>query len=131
MKEEDKNLENLIEKMMAENTLHSPSVDFTSNLMAQILVAEKAKIKPYKPLISTSMWVFIGVAVALLVIYNTLFAGVENNIEIGKSYTDKISAIVSGIHISKTLLYAILIVPFMILIQIGVLKNYFDKKYQL
>lgn len=131
MKEEDKNIENLIEKMMAENTLQSPSTDFTSNLMSQILVAEKTKIKPYKPLISISTWIFIGVAFVLLVIYNIYFAGAENNLEIKKSYTDKISAIVSGIHISKTLLYALLIVPFMVLIQIGVLKNYFDKKYQL
>jgi hypothetical protein len=131
MKEEDKNLENLIEKMMAETTLQSPSADFTSNLMSQILVAEKAKIKPYKPLISASTWIFIGVCLALLVVYNIFFAGAENNLEIGKSYTDKISAVVSGIHISKTTLYAILIVPFMVLIQVGVLKNYFDKKYQL
>ncbi|KAF2336349.1 hypothetical protein [Flavobacterium daemonense] len=131
MKEEDKNLENLIEKMMAENTLQSPSADFTSNLMSQILVAEKAKIKPYKPLISISTWIFIGVVLALLIAYNVFFAGAQNNLEIGKSYTDKISAIVSGIHISKTLLYAILVVPFMILIQVGILKNYFDKKYQL
>lgn len=131
MKEEDKNLENLIEKMMAENTLQSPSADFTSDLMSQILVAEKAKIKPYKPLISISTWIFIGVALALLIVYNVFFAGTQNNLEIGKLYTDKISAIVSGIHISKTLLYALLIVPFMILIQVGVLKNYFDKKYQL
>lgn len=70
MKEEDKNLENLIEKMMAENTLQSPSADFTSNLMSQILVAEKAKIKPYKPLISITTWVFIGVALAILIVYN-------------------------------------------------------------
>ncbi|MBS7255054.1 hypothetical protein [Flavobacterium branchiicola] len=131
MKESDKNLENLIDKMMAENTLQSPSADFTSNLMSQILVAEKAKIKPYKPLISKSMWVFIGSAVLLLVVYNILFAGAENNLEIGKVYSDKISAIFSGVHFSKSILYAILIVPFMILIQIGVLKNYFDKKYQL
>ena len=131
MKESDKNIENLIEKMMAENTLQSPSADFTSNLMSQILVAEKAKIKPYKPLISISAWVFIGVALAVLIAYNVFFAGAENNLEIGKSYTDKISGIVSGIHISKTLLYAILIVPFMILVQVGVLKNYFDKKYEL
>jgi len=131
MKEEDKNIENLIEKMMADDTLQSPSADFTSNLMSQILVAEKAKIKPYKPLISISTWIFIGVALALLIAYNVFFAGTQNNLEIGKSYTDKISTVFSGIHISKTLLYAILIVPFMVLIQIGVLKNYFDKKYQL
>ncbi|MFC0777888.1 hypothetical protein [Flavobacterium sp. HJSW_4] len=131
MKESDKNLENLIDKMMAENTLQSPSADFTSNLMSQILVAEKAKIKPYKPLISTSTWIFIGLSVIMLVVYNILFAGAENNVEIGKTYTDKIAAIFSGIHISKNILYAFLIVPIMMLIQIGVLKNYFDKKYQM
>lgn len=131
MKESDKNIENLIEKMMAENTIQSPSADFTSNIMSKILIAEEVKIKPYKPLISISTWIFIGVALALLIIYNVYFTGTENNLEIGKSYTDKISAIVSGIYISKTTLYAILIVPFMILIQIGILKNYFDKKYQL
>ena len=131
MKESDKNIENLIDKMMAEDTLETPSFDFTSKIMAQVLVAEKAKIKPYKPLISISTWIFIGAALALLIAYNVFFAGAQNNLEIGKSYTDKISEIVSGFHISKTLLYAILIVSFMILIQVGVLKNYFDKKYQL
>ena len=131
MKESDKNIENLIEKMMSETTLQSPSIDFTSNIMSQILVAEKAKIQPYKPLISISTWIFIGITLAVLVLYNVFFAETQNNLEIGKSYTDKISALVSGIHVSKTLLYALLIVPFMILIQIGDLKNYFDKKYQL
>ncbi|MDW8849638.1 hypothetical protein SD960_05995 [Flavobacterium sp. MMLR14_040] len=131
MKESDKNIENLIDKMMAEDTLESPSIDFTSKIMSQVLVAEKSKTKVYKPLISKTTWIFIGIALTFLVIYNVYFVGTENNFEIGKSYTDKISAIVSGIHISKTILYAILIVPFMILIQIGLLKNYFDKKYEL
>ena len=131
MKESDKNIDNLIEKMMSETTLQSPSIDFTSNIMSQILVTEKAKIKPYKPLISISTWIFLGITLAVLVLYNVFFAETQNNLEIGKSYTHKISALVSGIHVSKTLLYALLIVPFMILIQIGILKNYFDKKYQL
>jgi hypothetical protein len=131
MKESDKNIENLIDKMMAEDTLESPSIDFTSKIMSQVLVAEKSKTKVYKPLISKTTWIFIGIALSFLVIYNVYFVGTENNLEIGKSYTDKISAIVSGIHISKTIIYAILIVPFMILVQIGLLKNYFDKKYEL
>jgi len=61
MKESDKNIENLIDKMMAENTLESPSIDFTSKIMSQVLVAEKSKIKTYKPLISNQpgfLWAF-------------------------------------------------------------------------
>ncbi|UUF15691.1 MULTISPECIES: hypothetical protein [Flavobacterium] len=134
MKESDKNIEQLIEKMMAEEKLQSPSIDFTSKIMAKVELLEEKKIKVYKPLISKSVWIFIGLAVAALLIYISLFSVSENNWkidEIGKLYSDKISTAFSGIHFSKNILYAFLIVPFMILVQVGLLKNYFDKKYQL
>ncbi|QOG03028.1 hypothetical protein [Flavobacterium sp. MDT1-60] len=131
MKENDKNIENLIDKMMAEDTLETPSFDFTSKIMAQVLVAEKSKIKNYQPLISKSTWVFIGICLVAIAIYSSLFSVPENNLEIGKSYTDNLFAFFSGIHLSKNILYAFMVVPFMILIQIGLLKNYFDKRYQL
>ncbi|OXA80147.1 hypothetical protein SAMN05444397_10529 [Flavobacterium aquidurense] len=131
MKEEDKNIKNLIDKMMAEDTLEVPSFDFTSKIMAQVLVAEKSKIKAYKPLISKSTWIFIGFSLLGLAIYASLFSGTPYNLGIDKSYTERFSAVFSGIHLSKNIMYAILVVPFMILIQIGLLKNYFDKKYQL
>jgi uncharacterized membrane protein len=131
MKESDKNIENLIDKMMSEDTLESPSIDFTSKIMAQVLVAEKNKVKIYKPLISKTIWVIIGFSLLALTVYASLFSGTEYNLGIDKSYTERFSTLFSGIHLSKNILYAILIVPFMILIQIGLLKNYFDKKYEL
>ncbi|MBW1657542.1 hypothetical protein [Flavobacterium quisquiliarum] len=134
MKESDKNIEQLIEKMMAEDKLQSPSIDFTSKIMAEVHVLEEKKLKAYKPLISKPVWISIGLAIVILVIYISLFSVSQNDFEIekvGKLYSDKISNTFSGIHFSKNTLYAILIVPFMILVQIGILKNYFDKKYQL
>lgn len=131
MKESDKNLEQLIDKMMSEDQLQSPSFDFTSKIMSEVLVLEEKKLKTYKPLISKSVWIFIGLALVGLVTYVSVNSGSEQNLEIGKVYVDKISNVFSGIHLSKNILYALLIVPFMILIQVGVLKNYFDKKYQL
>lgn len=131
MKESDKNIENLIDKMMAENTLESPSIDFTSKIMSQVLAVEKRKIKAYRPLISKPMWVFIGLNLIALTIYSIFTNNDVSNFEIVKLYTDKASTLFSGIHFSKNILYAILVVPFMTLIQIGLLKNYFDKKYQL
>ena len=131
MKESDKNIENLIDKMMAENTLESPSIDFTSKIMSQVLAVEKRKIKAYKPLISKSTWIFIGLSLTALTAYSIFTNNDISNFEIVKLYTDKASALFSGIHLSKNILYAILIVPFMILIQIGLLKNYFDKKYEM
>jgi len=131
MTENDKNIENLIDKMMAESTLDSPSIDFTSKIMSQILVAEKSKIKAYKPLISKSTWIFISLCLIALTVYCVYSGNNISNFEIVNLYSDKAATLFSGIHFSKNILYAILIVPFMILIQIGVLKNYFDKKYQL
>jgi len=131
MKENDKEIENLIEKMMSENTLESPSFDFTSKIMSQVLIAEKSKIKAYKPLISKTTWIFIGITLAALTAYSFYSNNGISNFGIDKTYSDKASALFSGIHFSKNILYALLIVPFMVLIQIGVLKNYFDKKYQL
>ncbi|RKR10093.1 hypothetical protein C8C83_1762 [Flavobacterium sp. 90] len=131
MKESDKNIENLIDKMMSENTLESPSIDFTSKIMSQVLVAEKSKIKAYKPLISKTTWIFIGISLIALTTYSIYSNNGISNFGIDKAYSDKASALFSGIHFSKNIMYALLIVPFMILIQIGVLKNYFDKKYQL
>ena len=129
MKESDKNIENLIDKMMAESTLESPSIDFTSQIMAQVLVEEKSKIKVYKPLISKPAWIIIGLSLAALV-YTSLSSTTSYSMIIDKEYTDKIFTLFSGIHLSKNVLYALLIVPFMILVQIGLLKKYFDKKYQ-
>lgn len=131
MKESDKNIENLIDKMMTENTLESPSIDFTSKIMSQVLAVEKIKIKAYKPLISKPMWIFIGLNLIALTIYSIFTNNDVSNFEIVKLYTDKASTLFSGIHFSKNILYVVLIVPFMILIQIGLLKNYFDKKYEL
>lgn len=134
MRESDKNIEQLIEKMMAEDKLQSPSFDFTSKIMAEVHVLEDKKLKAYKPLISKSVWISIALAVAALVIYVSLFSVSQNDLEfeqIGKLYSGKISTAFSGIHFSKNILYAILIVPIMILVQVGLLKNYFDKKYQL
>ncbi|CAI2766154.1 hypothetical protein [Flavobacterium collinsii] len=130
MKESDKNLENLIDKMMSEIPLDAPSIDFTSKVMAQVLVAEQSKVKIYKPLISKFTWFVIGFGLAALAVYASFFNGSNTTVETGSSYADKISTLFSGIHFSENVLYAILVVPFMMLIQLGVLKNYFDKKYQ-
>lgn len=131
MKENDKEIENLIDKMMSENTLESPSFDFTSKIMSQVLVAEKSKIKAYKPLISKQVWMIISAGLIAIIVYASLFSGTEYKMELSDVYADKVNNFFSGIHFSKSILYAFLIVPIMILVQIGVLKNYFDKKYQL
>jgi hypothetical protein len=131
MKENDKNIENLIAKMMADQTLESSSIDFTSKIMSQVHAIETSKAKIYKPLISKSAWLVMGCGLLGLSIYALLGNDDLSNLEITKLYSDKVAALFSGMHISKNILYSLLIVPLMVLIQIGVLKNYFDKKYDI
>lgn len=133
MNESDKNIENLIDKMMAESTLESPSIDFTSKIMDQVLAAEKSKIKAYQPLISKTTWIFMAAGLTVLIAYSLYSNNGTSDLETPQLYLhlDKATTLFSGIHFSKNILYALLIVPIMILIQIGVLKNYFDKRYEL
>ncbi|KAF2511200.1 hypothetical protein [Flavobacterium foetidum] len=130
MKENDKNLESLIEKMMADVELDSAPIDFTSKIMSEVSILENKKAQIYKPLIPKVAWVFIFFGLSALIAYVSLFSGSDSNMEVGKLYVDKISGLFSAVHFSKNVLYSILIVPIMILIQVGLLKNYFDKKYE-
>ena len=130
MKESDKNIEKFIEKIMTESTLDAPSTDFTSKVMSQILVVEKIKIQQYTPLISKTIWIVIIGSLISLILYAS-FGNEQYDSEIGHSYVLSISNIFSESHFSINTIYAILIVPLMILIQIPLLKNYYDKKYQL
>ncbi|MFB9078239.1 hypothetical protein ACFFLS_16985 [Flavobacterium procerum] len=131
MKETDKNLESLIQKIMADQKPESPSLDFTAKLMSEILVLEEKKASVYKPLISKSAWFVLFAALLGLVTYVSLFSGTDTDMGLGKQYVDKIYDSFSTIHFSKNVFYSILVVPIMILIQVGLLKNYFDKKYQI
>ncbi|PXY45078.1 hypothetical protein [Flavobacterium hydrophilum] len=130
MKESDKNIENLIEKMMSEETLQSPSIDFTSKIMAQVSIIEEKKLKVYKPLISKQTW-FIIIAVLIAFSIYVIATGNDYDLKINDLYIKEYSNIFSGLHVSEYTLYAILIVPVMMLIQIPLLKNYYAKKYQL
>lgn len=130
MKESDKNIKKLIGDIMAESNLESPSIDFTSKVMSQILVVEKIKIQHYTPLISKTIWIVIIGSLISLILYAS-FGNESYNSEIGHSYVVNISNIFSEFHFSINTIYAILIVPLMIWVQIPLLKNYYYQKYQL
>ena len=45
---ENKELEKLVDKMMSDLTLESPSIDFTSKVMAQVVVTKTSDVTLYK-----------------------------------------------------------------------------------
>ena len=128
MKEEDKNVEKFIDKIMSEASLETPSFDFTSKIMGQVLVAKEAKTISYKPLISKSVWYFMGIFFGIMFGYSFFVGSTESQFDIDLSA--KISSLIPNFNFSDSTTYSILIVTLMVLIQIPLLKNYFDKRFE-
>ncbi|MCC9072525.1 hypothetical protein LNQ49_13115 [Flavobacterium sp. F-65] len=131
MKESDEYYENLVDKVMAESGLQKPSADFTSKIMSQVLVIEKNKSIVYKPLISKPVWfVIFGCLIAF--IGYVVFAGnkATDYDLMSTLYYSKIDNLVPVFQFSKSTSYAVFIVVLMLLIQIPLLKNYYDKRYR-
>jgi hypothetical protein len=132
MKESDKYYENLVDKVMAESTLQKPSADFTSKIMSQILIAEKNKTIVYKPLISKTVW-FVILGCLIASVGYAIFGGKEtmqNDLVVSDLLYSKIENMTPLFQFSKNTSYAVLIVVLMVLIQIPLLKNYYDKRYR-
>ena len=128
MKEEDKNVEKFIDKIMSEASLETPSFDFTSKVMAQVSAAKETKTIPYKPLISKPVWYSIFGILASIIIYSFFQGSKETQFDIDLGA--KISSLIPNFNFSDATSYSILIVTLMVLIQIPLLKSYFDKRFE-
>lgn len=136
MKEkEDKNIEQFIQIIIKETSLESPSPDFTSKVMANVLALEKTKATVYKPLISKTGWIFIFGGIIATIVYLVLNedairsgsqpwwvfgAGAKNFI---KTFSD-----LQLFRVSQLTINVILLATILMIIQITLLKNYFDKR---
>ncbi len=131
---DDKNIEKLVEKMMLESSMETPSIDFTSKVMSEVLSIEKQKLISYKPVISRRGWFMIFVAIGAFITW-LIFNGYSQNqssahIGFGFINAGKILNVFSGFQFSSLTLYIILLGMIMIFIQILFLKNYLNKRFQ-
>jgi hypothetical protein len=129
---ENKELEKLVDKMMRETALDSPSFDFTSKVMSQVLAAKQREVTVYKPLISTTA--FIALFGLFFVFCGCLFMYGEGQneslytaIDYRKIFNNRL---LSGFSISKITVYAVMVSTLMFCIQIPFLKNHFDKRFE-
>lgn len=131
----DKDIEKLIDKMMKETTLESPSLDFTSQVMSQVLKIKTNDATVYKPLISKWIWYGIFISMLGLTTYlsfndSAVSGGLfeKYNFEILPKFS--ISNIFSGLHFSRTTFYACILLTVMLFIQIPILKHHMDKRLE-
>ncbi|MEO8235799.1 MAG: hypothetical protein ABI549_10335 [Flavobacterium sp.] len=129
---EDKNIEKLVNHIMKDTALESPSFDFTSNVMSQVFATKTSGVTVYKPLISKTTFIAVFGFIIALFIY--LFINGEQQtsawstyLNLNGLYENKLTTI---FKFSKTTTYAVVLTTVMLLIQISFLKNYFDKQLE-
>ena len=134
MKEnEDKNIRQFVDRVMKETSLESPSYNFTSKVMANVLAVDKSKATTYKPLISRKGWFLIFAGIIAVLLY-LLFSGsiqAANHSWLfdftGKNFIKTFSP-VSLFQFSQLTINVIVAATVLVIIQIAVLKNYLDKR---
>ncbi|RIA10363.1 hypothetical protein OE09_2218 [Flavobacteriaceae bacterium MAR_2010_72] len=127
-KNTNKDIEHVVDKLMKDASLESPSVDFTSKVMHQVSVTSKSNVTVYKPLIPKNILIALF-ALTLGWIGYSMFIG--ETIEINwleKLNFNKVSSLFSGIKISQTTMYTLLMFAVMLGIQTPILKRYLDKR---
>jgi hypothetical protein len=132
----EQHLDKLAKKVMRSSSLESPSMYFTANIMTKVEAYATSDITVYKPLISKKSWLIIFVLVVGGLSYGFFGNGVESlgwfdKIDYSIISNNKITEAISGITISKTLMYAIGFFGLVFFIQIPMMKHYFDKRLAL
>ena len=126
---EDKLLEKFIDTILKGSLFESPSTDFTTKVMSQVLVIKKSEVYVYKPLISNSVFIFVlGLFIALSFylkpqtdswISSLCYSIFNNNHSISTLY-----------GFSKTTIYSVVLATLILFLQISFLKKYFDKQFE-
>lgn len=130
MKNQFNHEEELLRKLLNEAVTEKPSVDFKSKIMMRI-EANKAPVKAYKPLISTSVWYLVAIAFVLAV-GGLYFKSSEISIDFTGNFDylklEIFEINLPKIHLSKTMQYAFAFVALFFL-QIPFLKKVINKQY--
>lgn len=131
MENEDKRIEDLVNKLMSADSLEQAPMDFTDNVMSKIEMLSETKTIVYKPLISKYVWWLLGLGFVAL-IFNIIFNKSTDSSRSSERFNlPEISLnLFSNLSIdfSSTLMYATVLLAIMVAIQIPLLKQYFNQR---
>tara|TARA_R110002049_G_scaffold107078_4_gene254715 strand:- start:164 stop:550 length:387 start_codon:yes stop_codon:yes gene_type:complete len=125
MKQDEKKIENLIDQLMANDSLEQPSIDFTKIVMSKVEAVSNSTATVYKPLISKSVWFIILGSYVALVAYIYLKEPITNN---GWFKRFEWSGVTPNLNFSSAVIYAFVLLAMMVGVQVPLLKHYFNKR---
>ena len=129
----DENIEKLVKKLVQTDSIETPSLDFTKNVMSGILESKTNNNIIYQPIISKRGWLLIStgiIGVFTFLIFHTEKASPANQFNFSFLRFDKLLNSFSGFHVSDTTVHILLLAFLMISIQVILLKSYLNKSYQ-
>jgi hypothetical protein len=131
MENNDKKIDQFIDRLMSSDALEQPTKDFTDKVMLKIESIHESTALVYKPLISKSVWfVILGcfmAAVASVYVKEPIANnGWFNKFEWSNIYVNPFENLVFSF--SPALMYAFVFLTLMIGIQVPLLKHYFNKR---
>jgi len=128
----EKEIEEFTKYIMKEANVQEPSADFLSKVMHSVKIESELSLsKVYQPLISKSAWAAIAVGIVVLCVF--ILTGTSQNSvlipNIHFTIFDKISSInfFERIHLSDTFTFGFVLFSFLVILQLIVIKNYFNK----
>ncbi|WP_299363141.1 hypothetical protein [Winogradskyella sp.] len=131
MEKDEKRIEDLVNKLMSADSLEKAPLDFTDKVMAKVEALSNSEVTVYKPLIPKYIWWLIALGFATLVGY-ILFNRPGNSTSLTERYNlPKVSFDLFqnlSLDFSSVLMYAVVLLAFMVSIQIPLLKQYFNNR---
>ena len=130
---EDQNIEKLVERMLMNSGIESPSPDFTHNVMSGIYAAQKSRKVIYKPIFSKRTWFIIFTGIIGIFIYSFFNSNPQAPLfEVNFSWFrfSQLEKFLPNFRISFLTAYVILLAAIAVMVQIFFLKKYFDKQLE-
>lgn len=129
----EKNMDEFTKYIMMEADVEAPSADFLNKVMDSVKLESKlSSSEVYKPLISKSVWAIITAAIIALSIFivtgtsqnPTMFSTIDLDI------FNKINSVnlLGRIHFSDTFTLSFVLFSIFVILQLVVIKNYFNKQ---
>ena len=132
MEHDNEKLDAMLERLMRDEALESPSVNFTDKVMDKVYGIESSTVTVYKPLISKRVWLLIALSFVVLVAFVMLNNGSTDSqwlssLELPRPEFTLFDNI--NFQLSETFKYAVLFLAVMIGVQMTVIKSYFGRRF--
>ncbi|WP_044399073.1 hypothetical protein [Lacinutrix sp. Hel_I_90] len=126
----EKQLDEWSKKLFDTASLESPSFNFTAQVMQEVVLLSENKSVKYTPLISKKVWYILGLVFSGLLGFAVFAKVLTTESWFSTRSNIKMTALIPELNISSTALYAIVLFGIMLLVQLPLLKQYFNNRLE-